>query len=129
MRPAVDEDLGIGPEAHERPQDRAHRGAILRAGVELAVGEGAGAALAEAVVRARIELPVVHEPRDVVAPPRHLTAKLDDRDARPRLDEAQRREAAAGPLPTTTTRARLGDAGAGAGSEAGGAGPGPQATR
>ncbi len=69
-----------------------HLATLGRSRVQLAVGEGAGAALAEAVVALRIDDALAVEPRDVEAPPADVAAALEhDRDeGRPRSGGAPR---------------------------------------
>ena len=83
-------DLAGRAEADQIGDHRGDADTILRPRVELAVGVGPGAPLAEAVVRARHQLAAGDERQ--IAPARlHRLALLEDRRRHARLGQAQRR--------------------------------------
>ena len=87
-----------------------------RARVELAVGERARAALAEAVVAVRVDDALAVEPRDVEPPAAHVAPALEHDRAEAALDERERREEPGGsrahddrrPAPRTSRQRRDG---------------------
>src|SRR5207245_10981257 len=68
VRVRVDQDIGRRTVAHQHVEHASNGSPFRRAGVELAVGERAGAALAEAVVALRVDGPRAGDPGDGVTP-------------------------------------------------------------
>ena len=86
------EDRGVGAVVYERLQRLVVVSALLAAGEELAVGEGAGAALAEGVVRIGIDRLAAVDAGDVALAGRDVAPPFEEDRAEPQLDEAQRSE-------------------------------------
>ena len=110
MRPRVDENRRVGAVRDQLLEHRRDRSALLRPGVELAVAVRAGAALAEAVVRLRIDDALLVQ-RGEIAPARlHRLPALDHDRRHTVLRQTQRRENAGGSItddhdgPTATQR-------------------------
>ena len=96
VRVSVVEDSGVGAVLAEADEDTLHRAAFLTAGVEFAVGEGARATLAEAVVRLRVDRAAADDVGDVTFAFVHLAATLHDDGAYAQLDESEGGEESAG---------------------------------
>ena len=99
VRMRLAEDLGVGAVEDERFERLAVVAAFLAAREELAVGEGAGAALAERIVRIGIDRSVAVDLGDVALAVGHGTAALQQHGAQPAFDEPQRGEEPRGPRP------------------------------
>ena len=94
MRPRLDQNFGIGAVRDQSAQDTSHRAFVLGARVQLAVGERAGAALAEAVVGVGIERAALRQRRQIVTARLHRLADVDERHARAGVGQPERREGA-----------------------------------
>ena len=88
----VDQDIGRRPVAHQHVEHRADGTALRRAGVELAVGEGAGTTLAEAVVVVRVDDSRACDPRDRVTTCADVCSALEHDRPKTALDQRERRE-------------------------------------
>ena len=97
VRVRVDQDVGRRAVADEDVEDGPDRAPLRRARVELAVGERAGAAFAEAVVALRVDDARAGDPGDGVTAPANVGAALEDDRAEATLDERERGEEAGGP--------------------------------
>ncbi len=85
----LEEDFGAGPVENQRLQRLVVVAALLAAGEELAVREGAGSALAEGVVRLGVDLLVAVDAGDVPFAVQHVASALQHDGAVARFDETQ----------------------------------------
>ena len=76
MRVGIDKDLGVGTEAAEDTQRLLDAPALLTAGVELTVGEGARPAFAVAVIGLGVDDPRTLQLDDVAAALHHVLPAL-----------------------------------------------------
>ena len=81
-----------GAEADEQVEYHADIAPLGGAGIQLAVGERPGAALAVAVVGIGVDLPLAREPRHVGLAPVHVLTPLEYHGPEPAGDEPQGRE-------------------------------------
>lgn len=98
MRMGVDEDRRRGSVLAEHVENLLDAAALLRAGVELAVGVSAGAALAEAVVALGVYGLRLGDVGEVYLALSHVLAALKHHGAQAQFDETQRGEESAGAL-------------------------------
>ena len=118
VRPVDPEDLLRRAGRHEVGQDlAAEMAGIAHLAVELAVGEGPGAAFAELHVRLRVEDPLAPEAEGVDGALADLLAALENDRAEAHLGESQRGKEAARPG-ADDHRPRSGEAGRRLGDEA-----------
>jgi len=99
VRVRVDQDIGRRTVVHQHVEHVADGAALGRAGVELPVGERAGAALAEAVVVLRVDDPRACDPGDGVTASADVGSALEDDRPEPALDQRERREQPGGTRP------------------------------
>ena len=92
VRPRVDQNVGRRPVAAQRLEHQPHRPALARPRVQLAVGEGARAALAEAVVAVGHQLAALAQARQVASARPDLAAALEHQRPDPRARQAPRAE-------------------------------------
>ena len=90
------EDVGAGAMLAEDGEDAAHVAALGGAGVELAVGVGAGTALAEGVVALRVDEALARDEGDILLALMDILAPLEDDGAQASLYQAQGSEEAGG---------------------------------
>ena len=98
MRMGVDEDRRRGSVLTEHVENLLDAAALLRAGVELAVGVSAGAALAEAVVALGVYSLYLSDIGEVYLALAYVFATLKHDGAQAKFDESERSEESAGAL-------------------------------